>query len=293
MTIKISELGNLLAVYGNTIVPVVANVAGTLTTVKGNLDQLTTYIISGPVQSNVIMKDYVDGQIVAANTASATANVGMIGYVDNSVLTANLGIIGYIDSVATLSSYSNVNVIAYTETVGFTNYSNVNVAAYLTTGSFATTTDITTANIGQIGYTDNAVTTANIGIIGYVNESNIGQIGYTDNAVTTANIGMIGYVDDAVLTANIGMLGYVGAVIDAVTVANTVVTESIVTANIGMLGYVDNQTYSNVQVATYLPTYSGDVAFTMANVAHWTSNVTTISDAINQLAERVYNIENP
>lgn len=44
MTIKISGLGNLTAVYGNTIIPVVANIAGTLTTVKGNLDQFGTYI---------------------------------------------------------------------------------------------------------------------------------------------------------------------------------------------------------------------------------------------------------
>lgn len=33
--------------------------------------------------------------------------------------------------------------------------------------------------------------------------------------------------------------------------------------------------------------------FTMANVTHWTSNVTTISDALNQLAERIWNLENP
>ena len=31
------------------------------------------------------------------------------------------------------------------------------------------------------------------------------------------------------------------------------------TANIGMKGYVDNQTYSNVQVTAYLPSYSGNV----------------------------------
>ena len=57
---------------------------------------------------------------------------------------------------------------------------------------------IVTANIGQIGYTDNKVTTANIG-----------QIGYTDNKVTTANIGQIGYTDNKVTTANVGMKGYV------------------------------------------------------------------------------------
>ena len=33
--------------------------------------------------------------------------------------------------------------------------------------------------------------------------------------------------------------------------------------------------------------------FTMANITHWTTNVTTISDALNQLAERIWNLENP
>ena len=32
--------------------------------------------------------------------------------------------------------------------------------------------------------------------------------------------------------------------------------------------------------------------FIMANVEHWTSNVFTFEDAVNQLAERIYNIEN-
>jgi len=36
-----------------------------------------------------------------------------------------------------------------------------------------------------------------------------------------------------------------------------------------------------------------NIEFTMANATHWTSNVTTLSAAINQLAERIYNIENP
>jgi hypothetical protein len=44
MTIRISELGNLTAVYGNVLIPVVAEIAGTLVTVKGNLDQITSYV---------------------------------------------------------------------------------------------------------------------------------------------------------------------------------------------------------------------------------------------------------
>jgi len=203
MTIRISELGNLTAVYGNVVVPVVAEIAGTLVTVKGNLDQLTSYIVSGPaaaiastdaniVLSNITLKDYVDGQISSANTGIITANIGVIGYIDNEIIIVN--------------------------------------------------SNIASANISLKDYVDGQISAANAEIV----TANIGMTGYVDDAVTTANIGMTGYVDDAVTTANIGMTGYVD---DAVT-----------TANIGMTGYVDAQTYSNVQVETYLPTYSGDVA---------------------------------
>lgn len=71
MTIKISELANLTAVYGNVIVPVVADVAGTLITVKGNLDQLGSYIVAN-TEANIVQ-----------------ANIGMLGYV-NSVTSANI-----------------------------------------------------------------------------------------------------------------------------------------------------------------------------------------------------------
>jgi hypothetical protein len=64
---------------------------------------------------------------------------------------------------------------------------------------------------------------------------------------------MIGYVNNSTTTANVGMIGYVDR-------GNTIVAAGIVTANVGMKGYVDNQTYSNVQVSSYLPTYSGNIA---------------------------------
>lgn len=47
-------------------------------------------------------------------------------------------------------------------------------------------------------------------------------------------------------------------------------------------------------VATFSATgLTGNVAFTMANSSQWTSNVYTISDALNQLAARIWAIENP
>jgi hypothetical protein len=45
-------------------------------------------------------------------------------------------------------------------------------------------------------------------------------------------------------------------------------------------GYVDSAITANL-------------AFTMSNVSHWTSNVTTISAALNQLAQRIWALEHP
>ena len=118
-------------------------------------------------------------RIIVANTSELSssifvdtnqlieANVGMKGYVDFSIVTANVGMKGYVDSLVGGSSYGNVNVKAYTETMGFANYGNVNVAAYLASG-IATNINITgniTANVSgfSIGYRDlPQVTAANV-----------------------------------------------------------------------------------------------------------------------------------
>jgi hypothetical protein len=194
---------------------------------------------------------------------------------------------GYVDSISGSESIANVNMKGYVD--------------------------------GQITAANTGVTTANIGIIGYINLGNTttrnyidGQISAANAGVTAANIGIIGYIN----LSNTSMKSYVDG---QITAANAGVTS----ANIGMKGYVDNQTYSNVQTSAFfitnLPTYQGNIgvnvnvtngtvtansfvgngsqltgiAYTMGNVAHWTSNVTTISAALNQLASRIYNIENP
>ena len=206
-TIKITGLTSSGAIVGNVILPMVGNVAGTLTTLRGTVDQLKTFIVAS-----------AEANILAANSATIFANTIMKSYVD---------------------------------------LANTIQLAQLTSANTIQSAQIASANLGIVGYVDNAISTANIGIIGYVGlgntiqsqqitAANIGIIGYVDNKVSTANLGMIGYVDNKVSTANIGIIGYIGS--------------QVSTANIGMKGYVDNQTYSNVQVTTYLPTYSGNVA---------------------------------
>ena len=225
MTIKISQLATLSVVQANTVVPMVSNITGTLTTVQANVQQLQDYIVANGVSANITAL-YANAAtqsdlIIRINANVTQANIGIIGYVDNSVLSANLAMKGYVDSISGSESIANVN--------------------------------------------------------------------------------MKGYVDGQITAANAG----------------------VTSANIGMKGYVDNQTYSNVQASAFLvtnlPTYQGNIgvnvnvtngtvtadsfvgngsqltgiAYTMGNAVHWTSNVTTISAALDQLAERIYNIENP
>jgi hypothetical protein len=209
MTIKISQLANLTVVQANTIVPVVSNVTGTLTTVQSSVQQLQDYIIANGVSAN----------ITALFTNAATQSDLIIG-INANITAANVGMTGYVNAVTT--SWT-ANALAQQTTLN-TLLANAATQSDLI---IAINANVASANIGMIGYVNNSTTTANIGMIGYVN-----------NSTTTANVGMIGYVDRG----------------------NTIVTAGIVTANVGMKGYVDNQTYSNVQVGSYLPTYSGNIA---------------------------------
>jgi hypothetical protein len=78
-------------------------------------------------------------------------------------------------------------------------------------------------------------------------------------------------------------------------------------SNVSILNYISiNETYANVVVHNdgdiKLPA-AGDIldsagnsvitSFTMGNAAHWTTPVTTIAAALDQIAERLWDIENP
>ena len=61
-TIKITGLTSSGAIVGNVILPMVGNVAGTLTTLRGTVDQLKTFITAG-----------AEANILAANAATIFA----------------------------------------------------------------------------------------------------------------------------------------------------------------------------------------------------------------------------
>jgi hypothetical protein len=127
-----------------------------------------------------------------------TSNSAVIGYVDNKVSTANIGMKGYVDSVATLSSYSNVNVSALITTNGLTNYSNVNVVAYLagniTVGNLTVTGNLS-ANLLSITANTITGTSANTTITAGTFVSTFNNVGnvilpnvYVSGNITVGNI---------------------------------------------------------------------------------------------------------
>jgi hypothetical protein len=143
MTIRISQLGDISTVQGNVLVPLVSNITGNLTTVKGSVDTLKAFIVAATeaniVTANIAMKGYVDSVTTAwtanagqqlsdlgnlyANASSQQsalnsllANAGsqsdLIIGINANVTAANLGMKGYVDSVASQSIYGNANVSA-------------------------------------------------------------------------------------------------------------------------------------------------------------------------------------
>lgn len=149
--------------------------------------------------------------------------------------------------------------------VDTTDYGNAQVAQYLPTYS---------GNISNLTVTGTLTVST---VSGLANVATTGD--YTDlsNTPTLANVATSGSYSD---------------LSGAPTLANVATTGD----------YADlSNAYGNTEVGSYLPTHSGNVGglftgnvdFTMANVTHWTSNVFTVADALNQLAARIWAIENP
>ena len=325
MTIKISQLGNLTAVLGNVIIPVVANVAGTLTTVKGNVEQLKTYITTevsadianlqanagaqagtlATLTSNAAVQA---GLIANANTAITTANLAMKGYVDGQVSTltsnasvqagdiatiyANLGSVS--GSLVTLTSNAaaqSAEIAAVAANVSASIYGNSNVASYISSFTGNITSNILTANVvstvsltisseytlpttdGNVG---DVLTTDGSGVITW--ENPFGQTEF-DNLI-------IEYIPTYTGNAN----SFVNTP-DRLEARQWVVSPNVFAANLTSISGLNTANIRFFDNSLQTTAYTD--AFTMANVTHWTSNVTTISAALNQLAERIWNIENP
>jgi len=238
MTTRISQLGDISTVQGNVLVPLVSNITGNLTTVKGSVDTLKAFIVAA-TEANIV-----------------TANIGIKGYVDSvtTAWTANAG--------QQLSDLGNLYANASSQQSTLNSLlANAGSQSDLIIGINA---NVAAANLGMIGYVDNKVSTANIGIIGFIGLGNTIQ----SQQITTANLGMIGYVDNKVSTANIGVIGYIDQ-------GNTIQSNQISAANLGMKGYVDSVASQSIYGNGNVTSYTVSMGFTNYSNVNVSALITT------------------
>lgn len=194
MTIRVSDLTAISAVIGNVMFPAVSNIAGVLTTVRANVDVIGGYLLAetsadiGAIESNLLI---LQGNITTL-TANAATQQGLISNLQVEVASTSSNVVTLFGQVAVLTSGLSSNVSSLTGLVS------------------AAEANITQANVGMVGYVNNATTTANIGIIGYIDQGNTIQAA----AINAANLGMKGYVDSvSTLTSygNANVKSYLGS----------------------------------------------------------------------------------
>ena len=203
----------------------VANIQANAVLVSGNITA-TYFLGNGALLTGIVAggSNYGNTQVAQYLQVGNIANVSVAGNITATYFVGNGALLTGI-----ASSYSNVQTAAYLNATGYSLYSNVNVASYLSTATINTTGNITAQNlIGNISITGNVTgTSANVTL----------QAGaYTSVFDNQGNVRL----PTAYVTGNVTANYFVG-------------NGALLT------GIAASSTYSNVQVATYLPTYSGVV----------------------------------
>ena len=183
-------------------------------------------------------------------------------------------------------------------TIDFTNaiYDDIRVGNITSPTITGINANVAAANVGIIGYIDQAntiqsaqvgaanlaITAANVGLKGYIDLANTiqsGQVGAANLAITTANTAMKGYVDSQTFYSNARVATYLqyGNIANISAAGN--ITASYFIGNGALLtGIAASSNYSNVNVATYLPTYAGNIA----NIRLGVAGVLTFADGTTQ-----------
>jgi hypothetical protein len=170
MTIKISELNALGVFFANTIVPVVGNISGTLTTLRANGAVIKTFITSELVAADASLAAQIstltsNAGVQAGQISTLTSNagvqaeqistlVGNVGTLSNQITDANVNLKGYIDEqIATTATNASANAAIQAGEISSL-FSNAASQATLISNA---TTQITTANTNMKGYVDSAI----------------------------------------------------------------------------------------------------------------------------------------
>ena len=242
---SIGPLDTYLYVQGNVSVP---NSGGNLTIGTSQTNKVVKFIAGGVNAENVVLtlaQDKITATQPIVSTNFVFANTSSVVDVINSAWQANAAT--QATQIAAKTNYSNSNVASYlvANPQGST-YSNSNVASYLTG-----TMHIGNINLGtavRFNGTTQTIDTTNGSAITIGSRLNLTGIG--------VGLG---------LTVTNPATFYSG-----VTVANLVTTNGVYWNN-GQ-PYSSGTTYSNSNVAAYLPTYSGNV-----NAAYFTGNGSSLT----------------
>ena len=214
---SINTTGNILsagAVVNALTVNGTTTLAGTLTVSSGFINSSGNILATGGVFNSLT----VNGGITSTGYFNTTANISTAQLNAGQInTTGNVLAVSFVGSGSLLTAlpgyaYSNVNIAAYTQTMGYTNYSNVNLAAYLagsiTTGAITATGAInTSANVsaatviaGQINTTGNVLSTgavhntltvngtASTNVASVASTILAGAVGVTGNIIANASV---------------------------------------------------------------------------------------------------------
>ena len=129
------------------------------------------------VSSNTV---YIGGSALAVVNGTLTLNGNTVMPVPFS----NVNVKAYAETMG-YQNYGNVNVVAYTQTQSYTNYSNVNVAAYTQTQSY---TNYSNVNVAAYSQTQSYTNYSNVNLSAYLG----GSFGVGTITSGTWNAGTIG-----------------------------------------------------------------------------------------------------
>jgi hypothetical protein len=132
---------------------------------------------------NVLAVSFVgSGSLLTTLPGYAYSNVNVKAYTESMGFQnyGNANVTSYTISMG-FTNFSNVNVVAYTQTQSYTNYSNVNVAAYTQTQSFTNYSNVNLAAYlgGAVTIGGNLIVQSNLNVTGNVySNSGTDPLGY-------------------------------------------------------------------------------------------------------------------
>jgi len=312
MTIKISELDALQVFFDDTLVPVVGNISGVLTTLNANGAILKDYITSELVTADLVLAGQIallngnaatqagqintltanagvqntlitaaEANIVIANTAMkgyvdstvTSANVVMTGYVNSTVNAANVVMTGYVNSTAT-TLQGNIDLLR----TDFTNYSpNAAVSSYLIENPLTLEQGGTGQDLipvaGAVMFTSNtAIELTEQGTAGQYLISN----GNAAPSFATLTTGITFIIDGAGAIYSHGVKGYIQIPFNCQIVGASVLADQVGSTVID-IWKSSYETYpplaANSICASAKPTITSDIKSTDFTLTGWTTQI--------------------